>query len=150
MDSYEKWNENRTKIPAGRYRLRCTGAKQVNFWLEGRGGWGIGQKVLLIFQVIDGDYIDSVVPMFFPLPLNGKFGQGSKYYRCWCIANGLRKPIRTRLKEMPFSKFQNKVFTGDVVDVKPRWKNGVEEQPELFHYSRVDCLYELEVGDPNN
>jgi hypothetical protein len=50
---------------------------------------------------------------------------------------------------MPASKFEGKVLYGEVVDVKPRWNSG-QEQPDLFHYSRVDALYELIVGDPNS
>jgi hypothetical protein len=50
---------------------------------------------------------------------------------------------------MPPVKFKNKVFEGEVVDVKPRWITG-KEQPNLFHYSRVDIVFELVVGDPNS
>jgi len=91
----------------------------------------------------------AIVPMFLTLGNNGKVPQGSKYYTCWCVANGLRRPLRGRLKEMPPAKFTNKVFGGLVVDVKPRWVTG-EELPGLFHYSRVDILYELVVGDPKS
>jgi hypothetical protein len=91
----------------------------------------------------------KVLPMFLPLGNTGKVPQGCKYYTAWCIANGLRRPQRARLKEMPPLKFKDKVFDAEVVDVKPRWITG-REQPELFQYSRVDILYELVIGDPNS
>ena len=50
------------------------------------------------------------------------------------------------MKEMPPAKFMNKVFLAEVVDVKPKFKEG-QEQPSFFHYSRVDVLYELMVGN---
>ena len=149
MDLYEIWNENRTRIPEGRYSLRCVKAAKSSFWLEGKGGWGKSEKVMMMFEVFStGDYHGALIPMFFALSDDGKIHQGSKYYQCWCVANGLRKPARGRLKEMPPSKFLNKVFSGDVVTVKPKYENG-QEQPELFHYSKVQRLYELEVGNPD-
>lgn len=147
MNLYESWNENRTRIPPGRYLLRCIKAQKANFWMEGKGGYGKSEKILLLFEVFEGDHTGAIVPMFLPLSPDGKLHQGSKYYVFWCIANGIRKPKRARLKEMPMSKFEGKVFCGEVVDVKPRWTSGVE-QPSLFHYSRVDLLYELVIGDP--
>jgi hypothetical protein len=98
--------------------------------------------------LIEGEYAGAVIPMFLTLGNNGKIPQGSKYFLSWCIANGLRRPERNRLKEMPPSKFEGKVFEVLVVDVKPKWIDGTA-QPDLFHYSRVDELYELVVGNPN-
>lgn len=149
MDKIEEWNEHRTKIPPGRYLLRCIKAGKANVWHEGQGGWGRAEKVILWFEVVQGDHMGALVPMFLPLGNNGKIPQGSKYFTAWCIANGLRRPQRAGLKEMPPLKFKDKVFEGEVVDVKPRWITG-REQPDLFQYSRVDILYELIIGDPNS
>jgi hypothetical protein len=149
MDLYEEWNENRTKVPPGKYLLKCIAAGKRKVWHEGQGGWGRSEKIILWFEIIEGEHLGKVVPMFLPLGRNGRVPQGCKYFICWCIANGLRKPKRARLKEMPPSKFKDKVFEGEVVDVKPRWNTG-REQPELFQYSRIDILYELVIGDPNS
>lgn len=145
----EEWNEHRTKIPAGRYLLKCVKGGKANVWHEGQGGWGRSEKIILWLEVLQGDEMGKVLPMFLPLGKNGKVPQGSKYFTAWCIANGLRRPLRARLKEMPPSKFKDKVFEAEVVDVKPKWITG-REQPDLFHYSRVDILYELVIGDPNS
>lgn len=149
MEKIEKWHEQRTKIPPGRYLLKCIKAQKAFVWHEGRNGWGKSEKVILWFEVIQGDYMGAIVPMFLVVGENGKIPQGSKYFVSWCIANGLRRPLRNRLKEMPPSKFEGKVFEGEVVDVKPKWNTG-KEQPKLFHYSRVDALYELIIGNPNS
>jgi len=148
MGTIGQWHEERTKIPAGRYLLRCVKAGKEKIWHQGRGGWGKSEKMVLWFEVFEGEYAGSILPAF--LPLSGdKISQGSKYFQFWVVANGLRRPLRNRLKEMPPSKFVGKVFDGEVVDVKPKWHKGVE-QPALFHYSRVDALYEVAVGDPNS
>jgi hypothetical protein len=149
MDKIEEWHENRTKVPPGKYLLKCIKAGKASVWHEGQGGWGRSEKIILWFEIMEGEHLGKVLPMFLPLGNNGKVPQGSKYFTAWCIANGLRRPPRTRLKEMPPAKFQNKVYEGEVVDVKPRWITG-REQPDLFQYSRVDILYELVVGDPNS
>ena len=148
MDKIEAWDEHRTWIPSGRYQLQCVKAGKADIWHEGKGGWGKTEKVVLWFQIVEGEHLGAVLPMFLTLGRNGKIPQGSKYFVSWCIANGLRRPERARLKEMPPSKFTNKVFEGGVVDVRPKWIDG-QEQPKLFHYSRVDALYELLVGNPN-
>jgi hypothetical protein len=50
---------------------------------------------------------------------------------------------------MPLSKFQGKIFQGEVVDVKPKFAPSGPELPEALHYSRVDILYDLLVGNPD-
>lgn len=147
MDKIEEWHEHRTKIPPGRYELKCIKAAKADIWHEGKGGWGRSEKMLLWFEVFQGEHAGKVLPMF--LTIANKIPQGSKYFVSWCIANGLRRPSRARLKEMAPSKFLNKVFRAEVVDVKPHWSNG-RAQPDLFHYSRVDALYELVVGNPDS
>ena len=148
MSKIEEWNERRTKIPAGKYNLKCIKAGKQNIWHQGGSGWGRSEKVILWFEVFEGDHAGEIIPAF--LPLNGhRIAQGSKYFQFWVVANGLRRPLRNRIKEMPPSKFLNKVFEGKVVDVKPKWGDG-REQPELFHYSRVDALYELVIGNPDS
>ena len=148
MDNIDAWHENRTKIPPGKYLLKCINAKKTDIWHEGKGGWGRSLKVIVWFEVLEGEQMGAIIPMFLPLGKQGKIPQGSKYFHSWCIANGLHRPSRSRLKDMPPSKFLNKVFEGEVVDVKPRYATG-KEQPELFHYSRVDVLYELAIGNPD-
>jgi hypothetical protein len=148
VSKIEEWNENRTKIPAGRYLLKCISGKKANIYHQGDGGWGRSEKIMLWFEVVQGDQMGKILPMFLPLRKDGKIPQGSKYFTCWCIANGLRRPQRARLKEMPPVKFIDKAFEGEVVDVKPKWVTG-REQPDLFHYSRVDILYELVIGNPD-
>lgn len=149
VNFYDIWNEKRTKIPPGKYNLIGLKGHRAGIWLEGQGGYGRSNKIVLWFKVYDGPYQGALLPAFIPINENGKVPQGSKYYHFWVIANGLRRPIRNRLKEMPISKFENKLFRGEVVDVKPKYKNG-ETMPELFHYSRVDMLYELLVGNPDS
>ena len=149
MDILEQWNEHRTRIPPGKYLLKCIKAGKERIWHQGEGGPGGSQKVVLWFEVVEGEQKGKIVPMFLRIGDNGKVPQGSKYYVAWCIANGLRRPPRARIKEMPPLKFRDKVFNGEVVDVKPLWIKGME-QPSLFHYSRVDIVYELVLGDPNS
>jgi len=139
MDKIEEWQEHRTKIPSGRYTLRCLKAHKGEIWYKGRGGWGQTSKAILWFEVMDGEHCGKVLPMFLPIRGKGPIPQGSHYFTFWCVANGLRHPERARLKEMPLSKFVGKVFDAEVVDVKPKWNNGLE-QPAFFHYSRVDLL----------
>ncbi len=148
MDKIEEWHEHRTKVPLGRYPLRCIKAQKAKIWHEGREGWGRSKKVILWFEVCQGDHIGKVIPMFLTLGNHGKISQGSNYFRSWCVANDLRRPLRNRLKEMPISKFLNKVFDGEVVDAEPRYVTG-KSQPDFFRYSRVDVLYELVLGNPN-
>jgi hypothetical protein len=155
MDIYEKWNENRTRIPAGRYHIKFIAGRKNKFWLPGKKGYGKSEKITLMFEVIEGEYQGAILPMFLTTPENGKVPQGSHYYWFWSVANGNRKPIRARLKEMPISKFQDKSFMAEVVTVKPKHFSGdskeIEiEQPEYLFYSRVDVLYELITGRPNN
>jgi hypothetical protein len=147
MDLYEAWSENRTKVPPGNYELKCVKAEKKGVWHEGQNAWGKSEKVVLWFEVLGGDFSKAILPMFLTIGEGGKVHQGSKYFISWCIANGLQRPSRSRLKEMPVSKFENKVFQCAVVDVKPKWKNG-REAPALFHYSRVDAIYDLLVGNP--
>jgi len=49
------------------------------------------------------------------------------------------------------SKFLNKSFRAEVVDIKPTWlipgKEGRQEKPEMFHYSKVFILYECVTGN---
>ena len=148
MDKVETWRECRTKIPPGRYFLRCFQSAKTDIWHEGQSAWGKSEKVILWFEVLQGDHMGAILPMFLPLAKNGKVPQGSKYFTAWCIANGLQRPQRARLKEMPPLTFKDKIFYGEVVDVKPRWITG-REQPEFFQYSRVDILYGLVLGDLN-
>ena len=148
MDKTDAWTEHRTKIPPGKYTLKCINAKRGGIWHEGKRGWSRSEKVIVWFEVFDGDHTGAIIPMYLTLGKHGKIPQGSKYFHAWCIANGLRRPLKNRLKEMPPSKFLNKVFGGEVVNVKPKYITG-EQQPELFHYSRVDILYELVIGNPD-
>jgi hypothetical protein len=46
MNLQEKWNENRPRIPAGRYSLKCI-----------KGGWGRTEKIILWFEVFEGEYM---------------------------------------------------------------------------------------------
>jgi hypothetical protein len=142
MDLFETWNEHRPKVPSGRYHLKCVKASRTNFWLNGRKGYGRSEKIVLWFEIWMGDFKGTRIPMFMTAGKNGKIPQGSKYFSSWFIANDLRWPVRNRLKEMPVSKFEGKIFEGEIVDVKPRWTTG-KELPEPLHYSRVDLIYEL-------
>ncbi len=146
MDYYSTWGDHHPKIPSGEYELKCAKAEKNPVWHQGQNAWGKSEKIILWFQVFGGDYSGTIIPMFLPIRNDGKVHQGSKYFECWCIANGLSRPSRNRLKEMPPSKFEGKLFRGEVVTVKPTWKNGFEK-PDILHYSRVDALYELLVGD---
>jgi hypothetical protein len=144
----ETWHEDRTKVPPGQYLLKCVEADNARIWYEGRGGWGRSGKIILWFEIFQGDHAGKVVPMFLSLGNQGKISQGSKYFACWCVANGLRRPSRNRLKEMSISKFLDKVFDGEIVDVRPKYASG-KPRPDLFSYSRVDILYELVLGNPD-
>jgi len=145
----EDWKGNRTKIPPGKYELKCIKAGRSNIWYLGKGGYGQSSKVILWFEVFGGEHSGQVLPMFLALSDDGKIHQGSKFFICWYIANGFRRPQRARLKEMPLSKFINKIFLGKVVDVKPKFGLSDPELPEGLHYSRVDILYDLVVGNPD-
>jgi hypothetical protein len=141
------WAEERTKIPEGTYSLKCVKAEKTGVWHQGGKAWAESKKIILWFEVFEGPYARQMVPAFLPLN-NKKITQGQKYFQFWCIANGLRRPARNRLKEMPLSKFEGKLFSGEVVDVRPKYTNG-RALPELFSYSRVDALYELIAGNPD-
>lgn len=145
MNFYETWNENRTHVLPGKYKLKCVETKKLDFWLEGKKGYGKAKRILLMFEVIEGQYSGAIIPMFLTTSSDQKVSQGSNYYKFWAIANGMRKPIRGRLREMPMSMFIGKPFLAEVVDVKPYWIVNEQqvEQPELFWYSRVKLIYEL-------
>jgi len=110
VDKIEEWNEHRTKIPPGRYLLQCIKAGKTNIWHEDQGGWGRSEKVMLWFEVLQGEHMGAILPMFLPLGKNGKVPQGSKYFTAWCIANGLRRPQRARLKEIAPTEIQRQGF----------------------------------------
>jgi hypothetical protein len=148
MNYYQTWAENRPKIPPGKYQAKCLKAEKSGIWHAGQGGWGRSEKVVLWFQIFGGECNGIIIPTFLTIGENGSVHQGSKYFIFWCIANGLRKPLRSRLKEMPLSKFETKFFDVEIVDAKPKL-NG-RELPGLFTYSRVDCIYELLVGNPDS
>ncbi len=147
MNHYQEWAENRPKIPPGQYDMKCLKAEKKGIWHAGQSSWGRSEKVVLWFQVFGGEHSGIILPMFLTIGENGSIHQGSKYFIFWCIANGLRKPLRSRLKEMPLCKFEEKLFRCQVVDTKPRL-NG-HDLPGLFTYSRVDALFELLAGNPN-
>lgn len=156
--AYDHWNENRSHVAPGRYGLlKCIEARKVKFWLQG-SKWGKAERIVLMFEILDGKFKGSIVPMFFPLNDENKIGQGTFYYVAWTIANG-GKPTRPRLKEMPPIKFIGKVFEGEIVEVRATWKipendeEGkakfrTESLPETFFYSKVHNLYSLVIGDP--
>jgi len=141
-----RWRETRTKLPPGEYQLVCFEARKAKVWHRGRDAWGESPKAILWFEVFYGEYRGSVVPAF--LTIGERINQGQKYYEFWVIANGCRRPIRNRFKDMPLFKFRGKVFNGRVVDVKPKFPNG-RPKPAIFFYSRVDQLYELVIGNPD-
>lgn len=145
--SPEEWKENRTKIPPGKYELKCIKAEKSSIWFQGKSGYGQSPKVILWFEVFGWEHSGQVLPMYLALSDDGKIHQGSKFFICWYIANGCRRPQRARLKEMALSKFINKIFLGKVVDVKPKFGLTDPELPEGLHYSRVDILYNLLVGN---
>jgi hypothetical protein len=142
----EKWSETRTKIPPGEYQLMCLEAKKERIWHQGKDGWGESTKAILWFEVFGGKHMGAFLPAF--LPVREKITQGQKYFLWWFIANGCRRPVRNRLKDMAFSKFKGKVFRGEVVDVKSKYPNG-KPKPGSLSYSRVDILYELIIGNPD-
>lgn len=148
MNHYAEWAQNRSRILPGEYELKCLKAEKKGIWHAGQNAWGRADKVILWLQVFGGEHSGVIVPMFLTTGENGVVHQGSKYFISWCIANGLQRPPRSRLKEMPLSKFENKVFRCEVVDVKPKFKNGTT-MPDIFTYSRVDAIYELLAGNPN-
>ena len=148
MNYYQAWAENRPKINPGKYQAQCVKAEKSGIWHAGQGGWGRSEKIVLWFQVFGGEHSGVIIPTFLTTGENGAVHQGSKYFVFWVIANGLRKPLRSRLKEMPMCKFEGKVFEVEVVDVKPKMSG--KELPDLFTYSRVDYIYELIVGNPDS
>lgn len=161
MDCYVRWSEARTKIPPGKYHVVCIEGKKPSIWVEGSGGWGkLKNRVVLWFQVVEGEFAGAIIPMFLSLPDKGKrkltdirIPDGSRYYDCWRVANGGRRPRRARFKEMNPSKFLNKSYIAAIVDIKPKWRiTGQDdpiEKPEWAHYSKVQVLYALVTGDPN-
>ena len=165
MDLYERWSEARTKIPPGKYHIRCINKERPKIWVEGSKGWGeLLNRVVLWFEIIEGPEIGKIIPMFLNLPtdkqgkLIDKISDGHRYHDAWRVANGGERPPRNRFKEMNPSKFLNKSFTAEVSTVKPTWlvpsedvgKPEKKEKPDIFHYSRVFCLYELITGNPEN
>lgn len=70
MDKIEEWNECRTKIPPGKYELTCFKAERTKIWHEGKNGWGKSEKIILWFEVLQGEHVGKVVPMFLPLKLD--------------------------------------------------------------------------------
>ena len=82
----EEWQENRTRIPPGKYELKCIKAEKAKIWYQGNGGYGQSSKVILWFEVFGGEHSRQVLPMFLALSPDGKINQGQKYYTCWFIA----------------------------------------------------------------
>src|SRR4030042_6880897 len=106
MNYYQAWAENRPKINPGKYQAKCVKAEKSGIWHAGRGGWGRSEKVILWFQIFGGEHSGVIIPTFLTTGENGSVHQGSKYFVFWVIANGLRKPLRSRLKEMPMCKLE--------------------------------------------
>lgn len=154
MDPYEKWNEARTRIEPGEYHIKCISSNRPQIWVQGSKGYGkLNNRVVLWFEVVEGPYKGKIIPMFFNLPENlNKVPDGSRYHDAWRIANGGQRPPRSRFKEMNPSKFLNKSFRAEVVDIKPKWLIPGQDKPkeimkpEPFHYSRVYVLYEFITG----
>ncbi len=132
------YDEHRTRIAEGRYLLFCVRWEKKTFRFKGK----FVLKIVLWFEVRgDCDDRGKIVPMFLEISEDGKVRPRSDYAKFWIIANECQPPERYRLKEMPPSKFWGKYFDAYVKDVKPEWETG-EEQPEVFHYSRVKILYQ--------
>ncbi len=123
----------------------CLKAERRGIWHPGKDASGKSDKVILWFQVFGGKYSETIIPMFLNVGDNSKVPQGSKLYVAWVIANGSQKPTRGRLKEMPLSIFEKKIFHCEVVDVTPT-QNG-HPLPDALTYSRVDAVYELVTGN---
>ena len=153
---YKQWSEARTRVEPGEYHIKCIGYNRPNaIWMEGSKGWGkVTNRLVVWFEIIEGPSKGKIIPMFFNLSENQKVPEGSRYNDAWRIANGGQRPPRARFKEMNPSKFLNKSFRAEIVDIKPKWRiPGIEEpqeKPEIFFYSKVFCLYELLTGDPKN
>ena len=155
MDFYNQWSEARTRIEPGQYHVRCIGSNKPQIWVEGSKGWGkLSNRVVLWFEVVEGPCAGKIIPMFFNLSENHKVPDGSRYYDAWRVANGGARPPRARFKEMNPSKFHNKSFRAEVVDIKPTWlipgQEKRQEKPEMFHYSKVFILYECITGNTKN
>lgn len=148
MEELEVWQEERIRVTPGEYQVVCLAAKVQTIGVEGQGGWGRIKKIVLWFQIIEGPFMGKIIPAFLAVP-NNKVSSGTKFYHFWVVANGLQKPTRNRLKEMGLSKFVNKIYLASIVDVIPKYPDGNPKQ-EVFHYSRVDYLKELIVGDPKS
>jgi len=132
------WHERKTKIPEGRYILFCSKWEKRTMNFKGR----YIPKIILWFEVRgDSDDYGKIIPMFLEIDDGEKVKPRSDYAKFWIIANGCQFPERYRLKEMPPSRFVGKFFDALVRDVKPTWETG-EEQPEVFHYSKVKILFE--------
>jgi hypothetical protein len=134
--------EDRKLIPEGKYSAQCIKARKEMVGVETtKGTFARTPKIVLKFKIIDGQYQGEEVPMF----INANYKavpSGSKLYRSWVIANGLKKPKRR--DRMALEIFKNHIFTVGVVTVKPKYKDG-SEKPQVFWYSRVDEIYEKQT-----
>lgn len=146
MSEFEEWQGERSRVPQGNYNLLCLSAKRTVIGLEGKGGWGRVEKIVLWFQIVDdGDYIGKIIPAFLAVP-DSKVSMSTKFYQFWVIANGFKRPGRNRLKDMALTKFIDKIFLASVVDSKSKYPDGTTK-PDVFQYSRVDYLKDLIAGN---
>ena len=122
-------------LPEGIYQAQC-----VHYEI-GRSH-PHSQKLFLHFQITEGQYLGERLFMAINLTDNKgrikrKFGQSSRFYEAWVIANDNQHPPRN--DRMSPSKFKNGIFEVKVRTTKPKYTDG-RNKPECFHYSVVDYL----------
>ena len=123
-------------IPAGVYKAVC-------FHYEIGISHLHSQKLFLHFRIIEeGPYYEKMLFMAINMADNKgrikkSFGQRSKLYESWVIANFNQRPDST--DSIEFRIFINSIFEVKVRTTKPKYNDG-SEKPGCFHYSIIDRL----------
>ena len=116
-------------IPDDEYFAECTEYKIQEYD-------GTKRKLYLRFQIfMDGDGGIETVYMPFNMPLNGRIGPRSKYYKSWRMANG-KSPSRS-------AKLSPRVFKNKFYKIRTRTVNQYKDgkvRPEDKRYSVVDKI----------
>jgi len=99
------------------------------------------KKLFLYFKIITpGPQMGVEIYMPFNMNYKGLIAAGSKYYRCWCLANNWQQPSRNA--KMSPNIFKNKFFRVRIRNVKAGFDK--TEMPQHLFYSIIDSILSSE------
>lgn len=125
-------------IPDGKYQAVC-------YDYNCKPYQGKARRMYLNFEIISpGEYQGKKLFMVFNIPVNGKPGRASRYYKTWVMVNGWRHPSRNT--QMSPRLFLKKAYEVETKTVKPQFNGGT---PEELYYSKVENILYVLTGTIN-